>query len=72
MTRTQNAILRYAYAQYKTGITKPEIIYSEVSNSRSEARNSLDSLQNDGYIEVLSPAIGSAYHQSDGIWFFLL
>jgi len=60
MTRTQNAILRYAYAQYKTGITKPEIIYSEVSNSRSEARNALDSLQNDGYIEVLSPAIGCA------------
>lgn len=60
MTRTQNAILRYAYAQYKTGITKPEIIYSEVSNSRPEARNALDSLQNDGYIEVLSPAMGCA------------
>lgn len=60
MTHTQNAILRYAYSKYKVGITKPTIPYSEVSSSQSDSRNALDSLQSDGYIEILSLAIGCA------------
>lgn len=60
MTHTQNAILRYAYNDYKTGITQSSIPYSEVSSSQSDSRNALDSLQSDGYIEILSLAIGCA------------
>ena len=60
MTHAQNAILRYTYSQYKDGITKPEVVYSKVSNSIAEARNALNYLQSNGYIEILSLAIGCA------------
>ena len=60
MKHAQNTILRYAYEQYKTGITKPTLPYSKICDDLSDARNALNYLQNDGYIKVLSPAIGCA------------
>lgn len=60
MTHTQNAILRYAYNDYKTGITQSSIPYSKVSSNQLDAYNALDSLQSGGYIRILSTVIGCA------------
>ena len=60
MTHAQNAILRYAYKQHKAGITKPALQYSKICDDLSDVKNALNCLQEGGYVEILSPAIGCA------------
>lgn len=60
MTHVQHAVLRYAYHQYRQDITIHNIPFCKLEISAAEARSALDALQESGYLEVTSFAIGCA------------
>lgn len=60
MTHVQHTVLRYAYHQYRQNITTHTIPFCKLGMSAAEARSALNILQENGYLEVTSFAIGCA------------
>lgn len=60
MTHPQNNLLKFMYVQHQNGIDVCNLPFKQISDSSSNARNALDTLELDGYIEVMSRAIGCA------------
>ena len=60
MAHTRADILNCAYKQYKPGIMLQTIIYHDIDGTPIEIQNTLNNLEDDGLIEICSPAIGMA------------
>lgn len=62
MIHPQNAILRCAYQDYLAGNSVCYIIYKNISEDKLIAKSALETLESNGYIDLLGrPAIGAAY-----------
>lgn len=60
MTHSQNATLKELYHQFQNGKSPYLLPFSSMGTNIPEALNAINTLEQDGYIEVLSRAIGSA------------